>query len=401
MRGRFEERIWQHDPTTYVPPRHRRACRYRVFIPDPLGGDDVPLAPATVSAVSEAERRLQLLDQQAGQAAGALAPFSRLLLRTESIASSKVEGLQVDARALGRAQVRADTGRRLAPSTAEVLANIAAMELAIARATDAPSFGVDDVLAVHRELLGGGPQHRIAGVVRSVQNWIGGNEHTPCGADYVPPPPEQVPALMDDLAVAIADDALPPLVQAALVHAQFETVHPFADGNGRTGRALIHVVLRRRGLTPTVVPPISVAFSRRRERYVRGLVAYREGDVDTWIETFATAAIDACELTVTSLAEVDALLGQWRALLDASSSPRSDAAAWRLIELLPAHPVITAPVAEAATGRARAAVHNAIEQLVAAGVLVPMSGARRNRAWEPVGLVDLIAQVEDGSLGPA
>jgi Fic family protein len=401
MRGRFEERIWQHDPSVYAPPRHRRACRYEVFVPDSLGADDVPLAPSTVAAVSEAERRLQLLGPRNDGTGGALTPFSRLLLRTESIASSRVEGLQVDARALARAEVRTDTDRRPAASTTEVLANITAMEVAIGRATDAQSFGVDDVLAIHRELLVGGPHHRIAGVLRDGQNWIGGNDHTPCGADFVPPPPDELPALMDDLVAAVAGDGLPPLVQAALVHAQFETVHPFADGNGRTGRALIHVVLRRRGLTPTFVPPISVAFSRARERYIRGLVAYRDGDVDGWIETFATAAITACDLTDSYLREVDTLVSRWRELLGAASAPRSDAAAWRLIELLPAHPVITAAVAQAATGRARAAVHNAIEQLIAAEVLIPLSGARRNRAWEPAGLVDLIARVEDGVLGTA
>src|SRR5690606_1609012 len=98
-----------------------------------------------------------------------------------------------------------------------------------------------------------------------------GNDYNPCGAAFVPPPPEEVPDLLDDLCRAVDEHTLPPLVQAAVVHAQFETIHPFEDGNGRTGRALVQVVLRRRGLSPSFVPPISVVLARHREAYIEGL----------------------------------------------------------------------------------------------------------------------------------
>jgi Fic family protein len=102
--------------------------------------------------------------------------------------------------------------------------------------------------------------------VRDQQNWVGGNDYNPCGADFVPPPPEDVAPLIADLCRAVNDDSFPPVVQAALVHAQFETIHPFADGNGRAGRALIHVVLKRRGLTTAYVPPIAYTCSLARHR---------------------------------------------------------------------------------------------------------------------------------------
>lgn len=124
---------------------------------------------------------------------------------------------------------------------------------------------------------------RIAGQVRTSQSWIGGNDYNPCGADYVPPPPEDVADLLDDLCEAINDDRLQPDVQAALVHAQFETIHPFADANGRTGRALIHVVLRRRGVALSYVPPISAVLGAHRDRYIAGLIGFRDASVDPWL----------------------------------------------------------------------------------------------------------------------
>jgi len=261
IRGRYERRTWQYDPTLYAPARFRRACNYDTFLPDPLAGFEPILTASAIGVVSDAERRLQRLGS--GSAA-ALSPLARLLLRTESIASSKVEGLQVDARDLARGEARADTSGKLNATTAEVLANIDAMGLAIDEATSVERFGTDQIVAIHRQLMTAAPNARVAGQIRTVQNWIGGNAHNPCGADFVPPPPEQVEPLLADLCDAMVDESLPPLVQAALVHAQFETIHPFDDGNGRTGRTLIHVVLRRRGLAEVFVPPVSVAFARDR-----------------------------------------------------------------------------------------------------------------------------------------
>ncbi|MEX0952669.1 MAG: Fic family protein [Nitriliruptoraceae bacterium] len=398
MRGRYERRTWQHDPTLYAPARHRRACDYDVFLPESLAGFEPPLSASTVGIVSDAEHALVRLGTDAR---GALAPLARLLLRTESIASSRVEGLHVDARDLARGEAKAATGGKVAATTAEVLANIDAMELAIDDAAVATPFGRDQIVAIHRLLLAAAPNARIAGRVRTEQNWIGGNDHNPCGADFVPPPPDLVEPLLADLCDAMENATIPPLVQAALVHAQFETIHPFGDGNGRTGRALVHVVLRRRGMAGTFVPPISVVFARDRDRYVEGLTAYRNGDVDGWVEHFATSARRAADLAASYLGQVADLTERWRSMLVAAANPRSDAAAWAIIDVLPGHPVITAAVAGVATGRARAAVHNALEQLAGAGVLVPVAGGLRNRSWEAAGLLDLITQLEDGEATPS
>jgi Fic family protein len=393
MRGRFVVRTWASNPALYAPARYRRACRYEAFIPDPLAGSDFDLPSTIAGVVSDAEQAILRLE---AAPAHALAPFARLLLRTESIASSRVEGIQVGVRQLAAADARRESGARVSPSVREVMGNIDAMQLAIDQAAAADRIGIEHIRALHRTLLSGGPLERIAGVIRTEQNWIGGNDHNPCGAEFVPPPPEEVEPLLDDLCAAMADDALPPVVQAALIHAQFETIHPFEDGNGRTGRALIQLVLRRRGIARGRVPPISVVLSARREQYIAGLTAFRQGDVSRWIEYFAAATARAAGLALAYARAVEGLQETWRARLSEASAPRADAAAWALIDLLPGHPVITASAAEEATGRAKSAIHHALAALEACGVLIPLSESRRNRAWEAAGLIDLLEQLGEG-----
>src|SRR5579883_78686 len=394
MPGRFESRIWPHNPAADAPPRHRRACQYQVHIPDPLRGLGLTLSGELAGAIADAESAIAALNRNARPA---LAPLSRLLLRTESIASSKVEGMQLDVRELALAEARAESGGKIGPSALEILANIDSMSLAIDEAATVERFAIAQILTIHRQLMTASPTARNAGQLRTVQNWIGGNDYTPCSADFVPPPPELVDQLLADLVDAINDDLLPPLVQAALVHAHFETIHPFDDGNGRTGRALIHVILRRRGIAPDYVPPISVLFARERERYVAGLTAYRSEDIRPWIEQFASTAASAARLAASYLGAVRNLTERWRSSLAATPDPpRADAAAWAVIDILPAHPILTAPLAAAATGRAKPGIYQALESLEAAGVLRPVARGKRYRSWEAAGLLDLVADLEDG-----
>jgi Fic family protein len=348
--------------------------------------------PGEVAAViSEAEHAIAGLNFAAR---GHLAPLARLMLRTESIASSKVEGLQVDARSLARAEARSETGGHVGTSALEILASVDAMQLAVERASSETVVSAEDIMAVHAELMKASSP-RIAGVLRSEQNWIGGNDYNPCGADFVPPPPDDVQGLLDDLVAFCNEEMLPPLVQAAIAHAQFETIHPFADGNGRTGRALVQVVLRRRDLAPAYVPPISVMLARRKETYIHGLRVFREGHVAEWLRMFAEATASAARLAQRYLGLVSDLQEQWREQLR-PLAPRSDAAAWTILDVLPAHPVVTAGILMGATSRTRPAVVNAVAQLVDAGVLIPLSTSARNRSWEASGLLDLIVALEAG-----
>lgn len=393
MPGQHIRQFWRYDPTLYAPPKYRRACAYDAFIPQRLADLSLTLDGATAGIVSDAEGAIRDLNAHRSDA---LAPLARLLLRTESLSSSRVEGLSVDARALARAELRARAGMRVGTTAREVLANVDAMQAAMDAAAAECPFATGDIVAIHRRVMAHASNRHIAGLVRSVQNWIGGNDYNPCGADFVPPPPEHVSPLLADLTEAVNREDLPPVVQAALVHAQFETIHPFEDGNGRTGRALVHVVLRRRGIAPSYVPPVSVVLAAERDAYIDGLGEFRFSDPARWVARFAVACARAATLAARYLQAVGDLQAEWRRLLATAANPRSDAAAWMLIEALPAHPVISTAGAIVATGRTKAAVHAAVAQLADAGVLIPVSTSKRNRLWEAAGLLDLVEGLDAG-----
>ena len=396
--GRLVAQTWKYDPTLDAPAKYRRACKYKSFIPDVLASLDLQLSAPLAGLISEAEHAIRQLNDEGGTARD---PLARLLLRTESIASSKVEGMHLGVRELARAEAKAESGIVPGPTALEVLANIDAMVLALEKGAEVSRFGKSGILAIHRRLLDRGPHRRIAGRLRTAQNWIGGNDYNPCGADFVPPPPQEINRLLADLCKTINGDTLSPLVQAAVVHAQFETIHPFDDGNGRAGRALVHVVFKRRGIAPRFLPPISVVFAGARDRYIAGLTRYREDGVADWLEHFAAATVRAARLARAYVDAVRTLQERWRDQLRSTErAPRADAAAWAIIDLLPAHPMISAPVAGALTERAKSRVYEAIEQLVGAGVLLPLSAGRRNRWWEAAELLDLIGRLEAGQSPP-
>ena len=285
-----------------------------------MTGFEFDLTSGVAGVVSDAEQAIMTLNASARPA---LVPLARLLLRAESIASSKVEGLQVGIRQLARAESKIETGGKASSTILEVLGNIDAMQLAVDDAATAEQIGIEHLVEIHRKLMANAPNSHVAGIIRGDQNWIGGNDYNPCGADFVPPPAEHVDSLLRDLCEATADDSLPPIVQAAMLHAQFETIHPFDDGNGRTGRALIHVVLRRRGIAASYVPPISVVLATERERYIRGLTGFRSGEVGSWIERFAAAAARAAGLAADHLEAVTVLMDEWRRQLTEGAAPRS------------------------------------------------------------------------------
>jgi Fic family protein len=387
--GTFTRQTWLHDPTAYAPAKYRRACAYDAFIPDLLANLELSLSGSVAGIIADAESSIHTLNEHAYPG---LAPLARLLLRTESIASSKVEGMQVDGRALARAEVRSDTGQKASVAALEILANIDAMQTAIENATEQQQIDLPQIVEIHRILMADSDRPGIAGQIRTQQNWIGGNNYNPCGADFVPPPPEEVEPLLEDLCTFCNSGMLPALAQAALAHAQFETIHPHEDGNGRTGRALVQVILKRRNIAPHFVPPISVVLAQDKEGYIDGLVAYREGNFERWLEVFAAAATRAAQLASRYLTQVRGLQDLWRSQLVEAGSVRKDAAAWQLIDMLPGHPVITVPVGVAKVNRSKPAVNGGVKQLVNAGVLRPLTEHRRNRAWEATRLFHLRAR---------
>lgn len=206
--------------------------------------------------------------------------------------------------------------------------------------------------------MGGGAAHH--------PDWIGGSDHSPRDARYVPPAPENVPALLDDLAAYINRDDVPAVVQAAVAHAPFEAIHPFPDGNGRIGRALAHYVLRRRGVIGKTLTPISLAMLVRREQYMDAISAYDRGDPSPFVTLFA----DGCS--------------------------QSADAARRLAD----QPVTTADQVATQHGVSARAARNGLEALRDAGILNRTTAARNLHVFEAIevfaALDDLERSVRDG-----
>ena len=388
--------------------RNRQGCDYDTYLPDPLNGWDLALPAALAADLSDAESAIRRLNAT-GTSHASLEGLARFLLRAESVASSKIEGLDAGPRRLLDAEVVIAQGGNAADRIAvEVLANVAAMQAAVDLGSSTDTITLDDLLKVHRILMEQSDTPEIGGVVRTAQNWVGRSSYNPCSAAFVPPPPETLDALLHDLLAYVNGDDHPALVQAAIAHAQFETIHPFADGNGRTGRALIHVVLRRRGVAPRFVPPISLVLASWANDYIAGLTAYRHvgtpddpdrsRSAEVWLRTFATAAHRSCSDAEAFAARIDALGAQWREQL---GRVRANSAVELLLELLPGLPVITIDSAARLIGRSDMRTGEAINRLEAGGVLRQRNvGRHRYRIFEAADVVDLSTGLERALASP-
>ena len=398
--AKFEERSWEPD---FAAPtrRDRRPCRYSVYLPDLLTDRRFAFDGDVAADMADAEADLVRLDGAVDALADTEA-LARLLLRAESVASSRIEGLVVGGRRLLRADAARQLGEEVRDVTAaEVLANIDAMVWGVDAVKPGGVITLDILLEVHRRLLAGTQLDEHGGRVRTVQNWIGGSSYNPCSAAFVPPPPEDVPDLLADLVAFCNDDALPALAQAAIAHAQFETIHPFIDGNGRAGRVLIHLVLRRCGIATRFLPPVSLVLATWSDDYVSCLTGTRytgeprseaaHSGINRWVAVFAAACSRAVADAGWFEERVRQLQYTWR---QRAGNPRRDSSVQRLMTLLPAAPVLTVATAAELTGRTFQAVNQAIDRLVDSGVLVQVNVGRRNRAFEAPELIDLFVALE-------
>jgi Fic family protein len=255
-------------------------------------------------------------------------------------------------------------------------------------------FSPEVICEIHRRLATADRRLSAdAGQVRTLQNWIGRDPYTPVAADFIPPPAGDVPELLDDLCAYASRDDIAPAIQAAAVHAQFETIHPFADGNGRVGRSLIGAILVRRQICRDVIPPVSLVLARDRDAYISALTTWRfETDgYRHWIVELATACEAAALASARLAGQVADLQDRWR---DAAGKPRRDSAAAAIIDALPAYPILDAGSAATLTGRSEVAARQALNSLTDRGVPEQVTVGKRNRMWESVGLFALIDEME-------
>jgi len=385
-----------------APPRSdRHPCEYEAYLPDTLVGRSFTLDGEVAADVAEAEAAIARRNVEAAALIDTEA-LARILLRAEAVASSRIEGLEVGARRLLHAEVARGLDAATSDVTAsEVLGNIDAMVYAIGTVNEGDAITADVLLGVHERLLSGPRLEKYGGRFREQQNWIGGSSHNPCSAAFVPPPPEYVEDLIADLCEFCNDDSLPTVAQAAIAHAQFETIHPFADGNGRTGRALIHLVFRRRGLALRVLPPVSLVLATWSRSYIEALDATRyrgpatgkdaHAGANRWIGRFAGACIRAVADSDAFEARARDIQRSWRGRVP---NVRRNSATDLLLGALTGAPVITVTSAAALIGRSFPAANNAVSQVVAAGILNQVNLGRRNRAYETPEIIAAFTDLE-------
>ncbi|HEY9287347.1 MAG TPA: Fic family protein [Candidatus Dormibacteraeota bacterium] len=367
----------------------QKPCDYEAYIPDTLVGRAIRLEGAVAADVADAESALARFDMKASALVETEA-LARILLRAEAIASSKIEGLEIGPRRLLRAEAARDFGERPSDITAaEVLGNIDAMAHVIDSVHTGDEITHELLLEIHRRMMVNSRLGAAAGHFRTTQNWIGGSDYNPCSAVFVPPPAEYVHDLITDLLKFANQDSLPAVVQAGLVHSQFESIHPFADGNGRAGRALIHLVLRRRGLSTRIVPPVSLILATWTKDYVEGLTATRyRGPADSrqayegmnlWIGRFAAACKRAVADAWSFEERSERLQEAWRAKL---GKVRRNSALDLLLKALVGAPIVTVSSAAQRIGRSFVQTNAAVIRLSETGILRQISVGRRNRAFE-------------------
>ena len=354
-----------------------------VSLPPHIADEQLVVSSQLASDIERAMHGITSLDQ--GHA-GDLEGLGTMLLRTESVASSKIERIQADIDDFARAL-------HGSKSNASARSMVAASQALGAMIDDVGRTGVIDVdtmtRAHHALMIDDPSEHDEAGKLRTVQSWIGGSDHSPRGAMYVPPPPGTVKAYMEDLVEFVNRDDLPALAQAAIAHAQFESIHPFTDGNGRIGRALVNTVLRRRGATSHVVVPIASSLVAHRDRYFGTLDAYRAGGPGAIISAFATAAAIAAGESRVSAARLAAAPGEMAAMV---GPVRRGSAIEKLLAALPYTPVLSAADARDVTNVSDASLYDALHRLASAGVLRPLTSRKRNQVW---GAVLILDELED------
>ena len=353
----------------------------RAWVPHRLAGQDFEVGIRTARRTEQAVAAIRA----SGGASARFEPLALLLLRAEGVASSYIEGLRTPLVDVAAAEV-GDTSNAIAGWVAD---NLTAVRYALDEA--GRDLTIEDIHEWHRHLMG--PTSRLpeemVGAFRTAQSWIGGT--SPRSASFVPPPPERVEDLMVDLIGFVNAEWVDPVTQAAVAHAQFETIHPYGDGNGRIGRILIGWILARRtGIT--VPPPVSVFIVRDPGGYLAGLTRFRLGELDPWVEWLATQLQYSSEATQRLMVRSEQLLGDWTRRTD---DLRADATARLVLPVLVEHPVVSSDLIAELVAVSERAARAALTTLAERGILEPyIKGTARpgrpRRFWVAYELIAMV-----------
>jgi Fic family protein len=364
---KYETLPWEGSPAAAYVRAAQQQGSYKAAISADIADLTVNLPSDVLADAEDASREVTRFDAELG---AEIAPFSSVLLRTESAASSNIENLTASARAIAEAEL---PGAKTTANAKLIVANTAAMIAAINLADNVDAAAI---LAMHKALMQD-VDPKSAGRWREEQVWIGGGTHGPRGAMFVPPHHRRVLAAIDDLLRFTQRDDIPALPQIALAHAQFETIHPFTDGNGRTGRALIQAMLRRKGLTRNVTVPVSAGLLTDTDSYFAALTTYREGDPAPIVRRVSEAAVAAVFNGRELVGEFHAMRAEWNDKITA----RSDSAVWQIADLLLRRPVINTALLTDELGIESKHARRYLEPLSEAGIIIETSSGPRSRVW--------------------
>lgn len=383
----YEAHYWsaEQDGMTSRARLAKATGEYGSAVPPKISTLEFEISGELGQLIEEGSNSLVRFDHYArtvlGTASPTLGPLSSILLRTESTSSSQIENLTVGARQLALAELN-QAGSNNAKV---VVANVHAMEAALALAGRLDSKAI---LTMHKQLLGGQTgweQH--AGMFRDQLVWVGSSGVSPKGATYVAPQPEMVPELINDLCRFMEREDLPALLQMAIAHAQFETIHPFVDGNGRTGRALVHSMLRARGIVESTTAPVSAGLLRHTSRYFEALTTYRLGEAAPIVAEFAEASIYAA---ASGSVLIDHLARELEIAAEKLKGLRPQSMAWRLIPFMVSFPVMNSELVTKLLETSSTSALRALQQLEDRGILEERSGQHRNRIWQHEGILQTL-----------
>lgn len=362
----YDDVRWEPQGRRYASGSLPKYGTYRPAVPADIADLALDLPPNVLAEAEHASYALTRFDAELGSE---IAPFAGVLLRSESAASSQIENLTASARAIAEAEL---PGGKAKPNAALIVANTAAMHAAVALSD---TVDAQAILAMHRALMANEPRH-TPGEFRTEPVWIGGGS-TPIGATFVGPRHELIPGAIGDLIAYTQRADVPALPQIAVAHAQFETIHPFTNGNGRTGRALVQAMLRNKGLTRHVTVPVSAGLLADTGAYFAALTTYRNGDAAEIVELVSQACVRAVANARELVADLRGIRQAWNDVITA----RSDSAVWKVADLLTRRPVVNAALLAQELGIESTNAHRYLNPLTDVGILVETTSGPRNRVW--------------------
>lgn len=372
----YEDVRWEPKGRRYAGGELPEYGTYHPAIPATIAELVLDLPSSVLADAGAASREITRFD---AELSGEIAPFAAVLLRSESAASSQIENLTASARAIGEAELPGAKAKR---NAAMVVANAAAMHAAVALSD---TLNADAIRAMHHALMVNDPRH-TPGEFRTEPVWIGSGS-TPIGATFVGPRHELISGAISDLIAFAHRVDVPALPQIAVAHAQFETIHPFTDGNGRTGRALIQAMLRNKGLTRQVTVPISAGLLADTTAYFAALTKYRDGDAAPIVERFSQATVLAIANGRQLVTDIRDIRKAWDGVITA----RSDSAVWKVADLLTRRPVVNAVLLANELGIESTNAHRYLNPLTEVGILIETTNGPRNRVWRSP---DLLAAID-------